>query len=65
MIEPTSQHKPYNETPIPRYSYQKENINCIIKKHLLSPNDQAATTEICDDLEARKVHKQSKSKRLD
>ncbi len=61
MIKLTSTH---NDTHIPRYSYQKENSNCINKTNC-SPIDKTNGHKIFDDLEARKVQKQTKVKRFD
>ena len=64
MIKSTSSHKAHNEMPIRRYSYQKENVNCTNKTGYL-PIEKIVGNKICDDLEARKVQKQSKINRFD
>ena len=64
MIKPTSPEKAYNEMPVRRYSYQKENVNCTNKTDY-SPIEKIIGNKIYDDLEARKVQKQSKINRFD
>jgi hypothetical protein len=65
MIKPLSLPETYNSIAIHRYSYQQENTHCTAKKNLLTPSGNIAAKQSTDDLESRKVHKHSKSKRLD